>query len=417
MKCRKFTLFLAVHRARVTEEKEDKTRRKQNMPDPLYDFLDTLRGALDGKTFVKLSLSHYKGSDKDLKNIYVRPVTIKRENKLGFTYRYKTRDITKNYSIEDGLAIIAQNLKDSFEGATLLSTKFDLTLDKGKLKKAPPSQITAPDASHDRAKTRLIEAKGVHYLHALKITDAKGEVYKNAQDKFRQINKYAEIMAPLLKDFAPEHTIKIVDIGAGKGYLTFALYDYLQNQGQPAAITGVEFREDLVNICNTIARESGFSGLHFEKVSAGDYDCTGTDVIIALHACDTATDDAIAKGVAAGSRVIVVAPCCHKQIRREMEKSAQNSDAAFMLEHGIYRERMGEMITDSLRGMMLEYHGYTVKIFEFISSEHTAKNIIITAVKKPDAAKRPEILDKIKAAKEAFGIQDHYLEKFLLPHE
>jgi precorrin-6B methylase 2 len=385
------------------------------MNEKTRQFLQKFQESLERGDFIKLTLSQYKGGDKTLKNIYARKVLIKREEHLSFIYRHKTNDITKNFSLAEGMSLIERALSNDFDGATLFTTEMDLTLDKGKLKTAKPSQKKPEHEGHDRIKNRLIEAGNAPYLHALKITDENGKVYKTAQDKFRQINKYVEIMSPLVKEMGAGQLKKIVDIGSGKGYLTFALYDYLHKLGFDTQIIGVEYREDMVRLCNSIAGHSGFNALKFVQASAQDYNCSGADAIIALHACDTATDDALAKGVEAGAGIIVVAPCCHKQIRREMESAKEWDGLDFMLSHGIYRERMGEMITDGLRGLMLEYHGYTVKIFEFISSEHTAKNIMIVATKTESAAKRPEKLDEIISIKKRFGITQHYLERFLLP--
>lgn len=378
------------------------------------ELMDKLRSALDDETFIKLTLSQYKGGDKTLKNIYARKAIIKREARLSFTYRHKTNDITKNYGLDEGISLIERALIADFDGATLFTTDYDLVLDKGRLKTAKPSQAQPAQAGHDRVKNRMIEATGAPYLHALKITDEKGSVYKTAQDKFRQINKYVEIISPLAKEMGVERLKKIIDIGSGKGYLTFALYDYLHKSGFETQVTGVEYRADMVALCNKIAGDSQFAFLNFVQASAQDYDCSGADAIIALHACDTATDDAIAKGVKAGAEIIVVAPCCHKQIRREMENAKSWDGLDCIFKHGIYRERMAETITDALRGLMLEYHGYTVKIFEFISSEHTAKNIMIVGTKVQDAQLRPEKLDEIQAMKARFGIERHYLEQFLL---
>lgn len=378
------------------------------------EFLSALQESLKDGSFVKLTLGQYKGAEDSLKNIYVRKILIKQAEKLGFTYRYQTRDITKNFDLDEGVSKISEALNAGFAGATLMSTRFDLTLDKGRIKKAKPSHKEAPSAAHDRAKMRMIEPKSAGYLHALKITDAKGEVYKNAQDKFRQINKYVEIMSGLAQELGPDRLRKVVDVGAGKGYLTFALYDYLQAHGFTPEVIGVEYRVDLVTLCNDIAQDAGFSGLRFEQANAQDFDYSGANMVIALHACDTATDDAIAKGVAAGAEVIVVAPCCHKQVRREMEAGKARNDLDFVLKHGIYRERTAEMVTDGLRGLMLEYHGYAVKIFEFISSEHTAKNIMIVATKNKAAPEQEKLRQEIESVKAYFGIERHYLEQFLL---
>jgi SAM-dependent methyltransferase len=266
---------------------------------------------------------------------------------------------------------------------------------------------------HDRQKNRFIEATGQSYLHDLKITDAAGNVYQNAQDKYRQINKYVEILSTLIKNIPADKLRRVVDMGSGKGYLTFALYDYLHNTlHYDTAVTGVEYRTDLVDLCNDIAKRADFKKLDFVQGSIDDFDSNGTDILIALHACDTATDDAIAKGIAAGSELIVVAPCCHKQIRREIEAHKAINDLDFVMKHGIFVERQAEMVTDALRALILEYCGYSTKVFEFISDAHTPKNILIVGTRNPKAQLHdPQILQKIHAAKNYFGIKIHHLER------
>jgi hypothetical protein len=204
-------------------------------------------------------------------------------------------------------------------------------------------------------------------------------------------------------------------MGAGKGYLTFALYDYLANElHKQTFVKGVEYRKDLVDLCNNIANESQLSGLNFVQGSITDFDSTGTNVLIALHACDTATDDAIYKGILAGADLIVVAPCCHKQIRREIEKYKMQNELDFLVKHGIFMERQAEMVTDGIRSLIMEYFGYTTKVFQFVSDVHTPKNVMITGEKKSKtASQKAEILEKIQAAKKFFGISSHYLETLM----
>jgi hypothetical protein len=146
-------------------------------------------------------------------------------------------------------------------------------------------------------------------------------------------------------------------------------------------VTGVEMRPDLVRLCNGIARDSNLANLEFVDGTIQKYDATGANILIALHACDTATDDAILKGISAGASLIVVAPCCHKQIRREMESGKKQNELEILTRHGIFMERQAEMVTDSLRALILEYFGYSVKVFEFVGGEHTPKNVMIAATK------------------------------------
>ena len=378
----------------------------------IMKFSSAIEGSLQDGSFVKLALGDYRGTEDQLKNIHVRKIQIKREEKLSFTYRYKTRDIVKNQSLVEGVAHIREALASGFRVATLFTTAFDLVLENQSLKKKEPSHTAPVSSGHDCDKKRLIGTENKVYLRALNMTDAKGAVFKSAQDKYRQINKYVEILSGLVQGIAPDHLKKIIDMGSGKGYLTFALYDYLIGMGLRPEVTGVEYRSELVTLCNQIAEDARFQGLHFAQGSIADYDCSGVNILIALHACDTATDDAIYKGIRAGAELIVVAPCCHKQIRREIEKSRSQNDLGFLMKHGIFVERQAEMVTDGLRALIMEYFGYSTKVFEFISDAHTPKNILIVG-RKRTSSHDPAVLKQIKAAKAYFGIETHHLEKML----
>lgn len=380
------------------------------MNEAMSQLIDATKQAVSSGTFVKIALSAYKGGEPDLKKITARRIVIKREEKLSFTYRYKTRDLVRNYAFGEAYGLIADALDSGFTAATLFTTEFDLSYPA--MTKAPPAAKEVPDPRHDRSKKRLVETAGKKYLQDLKITDASGAVLKSAQDKYRQIDKYVEILSGLIKNIDSSKIKNIVDMGAGKGYLTFALYDYMKNAASiPATVTGVEYRKDLVDFCNKIAQNAAFENLKFVQGTVEDFDASNTDILIALHACDTATDDAIAKGIAAGAELIVVAPCCHKQIRNQIEQGKKKNDLEFLLKYGIFLEREAEMVTDGIRALILEYYGYTTKVFEFISDAHTPKNVMIVATKNAKASPKPEILQKIKDAKDYFGIGYHHLEK------
>ncbi|MCC7305800.1 MAG: SAM-dependent methyltransferase, partial [Alphaproteobacteria bacterium] len=367
----------------------------------MSEFIKAFGQSLPG-SFVKLSLSGYRGGEADLKKIDIRKIIVKGAEKLSFTYHYKTRDIVKNYDTQEATAKLKTFLPD-FRNGILFTTAFDLHLENGKTKKRPATHTETPPTGHDQKKNRQVDAARP-YLHALGITDAKGHVLKTAQDKYRQIDKYIEILGGLLKD----RDIKtIADMGSGKGYLTFALYDHLSDKN--VKVTGVEARPDLVKLCNKIAKDSGFTNLHFTEGTIENYDASGTDVLIALHACDTATDDAILKGIKAGAEVIVAAPCCHKQIRREMEKSKKKNELSSLTRHGIFLERQAEMVTDTLRALYLEYAGYSTKVFEFVAGEHTPKNVMITAVRS-SGGRSSETLQKINEIRDFFGISFHPLQ-------
>jgi len=386
----------------------------------LEEFRHLITTALNDGTFIKVTLAGYNGSEADLKNIYVKMVVIKRLPSLAFTYRYKTRDIVKNYNYQEGTDLIFSSLDTGFRNCTCFTAGHDLVLSfhqtKGYFLNKNKGSMTVPvKISHDKEKARLLPAVEKPYLRDLRITDKDGVVFKNAQDKYKQINQYVALLEPLLKALPEGKVSNIADMGSGKGYLTFALYDYLQNVlKQKVNVTGVEFRPDMVELCNRIAKDSGFGSLRFEEGTIEAYAAENIDVLIALHACDTATDDAIFKGIEAGAELIVVAPCCHKQIRNEMEKGKASNELDFITKHGIFMERQAVMVTDSIRALILEYFGYKTKVFEFISEANTPKNVLITGSKmKGPVTGQSEILDKIKKTKAYFGISYHHLEKLL----
>lgn len=390
----------------------------------IEQFISALEKSLKAQTFVKISLGNYKGDEEALKHILVRKVVIKREDKLAFTFRYKTRDVVKNFTYGEGINLISEYLLSGFKIGTLFTIQKDLIyeeLNNGRvvLRETTASTKEVPKVSHDKEKARLIKPDSKSYLTALKITDVDGNVFKNAQDKFKQINHYIEILSSLIKEL-PDGTIKkVADMGSGKGYLTFALYDYLHSVLKlESEVIGVEYRQDMVDLCNDVAEKSSFDKLNFVQGTIEDYNANDVNLLIALHACDTATDDAIFKGINANAELIVVAPCCHKQIRREIEKNKVKNDVSFLTKYGIFLERQAEMVTDGIRALILEYFGYKTKVFEFISDAHTPKNVLVVGVKRAESLKnkaeserQAEVLQKIKASKEYFGIGYHHLER------
>jgi SAM-dependent methyltransferase len=353
-----------------------------------------------------------------LKNIYFRPVSLKSGLKLAFNYRYQTRDEVKNYTPDEAIARLEALLGNELLNADLFTTEQDISLQFGKngvptLTRRKPSQAQAPDTAHNREKHRLLDP-AAPWLHLLGITNAQGDVLSTAQDKWRQINKYLEIIESLVREHPLPNEAHIADMGSGKGYLTFALYDFLTaHLGLSVRITGIELRPKLVEFCQKTAQHVGFQHLKFIAQDINTYRPEHLDMLIALHACDTATDMAIAAGIREAAKIIVVAPCCHKQIRKEMDT---RNELAPVLRHGILEERQAEILTDGIRSLLLEAEGYKTAVFEFISTEHTAKNVMITAVKNPQQttdARRKEALNKVAALKSGFGIQTHFLETLL----
>ena len=381
-------------------------------------FLAALDESLAGDSFVKLTLAKYRGPDPGLKNVYVRPVTLKGGARLSFLHRYKTRDEVRNHTHEEAAGLVRALLGADFASGHLFTSREDLRLDvsrrgEARLERHPPTFAGAEPAGHDRRKRRAVEAAGSVYLQALGVTNERGEVRPAMGDKFRQINKFVEIVAGLYESspLAGGREVSAVDMGSGKGYLTFAVYDYFNNVlGLRATVRGVESRPELVRLCNDVARRAGFERLSFEAGHIGEFGLPGADLLIALHACDTATDDALYKGVAAGASVIVTAPCCHKEVRPQIEAPPQLRG---VLRHGHLLEREAESVTDSLRALLLESAGYRVKVFEFVSNEHTRKNTMIAAVRREGGADREEALREYRSLKEFYGIREQRLESLL----
>ncbi len=377
-------------------------------------FLAALEAAIADGTLVRLALRMPCGADETLKSVDIKPATIRDQLKLSFTLHHQTRDLTQNHPPAGAIGQVRRLIEKDFRQAFLYTTLFDLSYDaQGKtprLRQSEPTSKAPASLAHDRAKARPIPAAGKPWLAALGVTGADGQVLKAAGDKFRQINRYVEILAPLLEAIPAGRLNRVVDMGAGKGYLTFAVADYLRHTlDRPAEVVGVEFRPDLVAFCNATAAETGAGNLSFTQGTIESFDATGADVLIALHACDTATDDAIAKGISAGAELIVVAPCCHKQIRREMEAGSKGTALDFVTRHGIFLERQAEMVTDAMRAMILEHFGYSTRVFEFISDVHTPKNVLIVATK-TRRGRDEAALKRLEEAKAFFGIRKHYLE-------
>jgi SAM-dependent methyltransferase len=389
--------------------------------DPKRQFEQMLAASIESHAFIKLTLGKYRGQEAGLSQVSARLVQIKSDLKLSLTYRYQTREIVKNYAIAAGIDLIAELLGAEFMSGTVFTTQQDIQLEYSKKLKpriavAKPSLQGQVDAqAHDHQKIRPIPAEHNPYLVALGVTTEQGKVAKNMEDKFRQINKFIEIVGGLVEssELASRERISVLDMGAGKGYLTFALYDFLNNRlGKAATVVGIESRSGLVDFCNSIAQSVGFDRLQFEQGTIKDAAASAADITIALHACDTATDDALYRGIQAQSALIILSPCCHKQIRRQMQPEPVLQD---LLKFGILLERQAEIVTDGLRALLLELSGYEAKVFEFIDAEHTSKNLMIVGVKSSRTVDRERILGQIRAIKQLYGIKLHYLEALLFP--
>ncbi len=385
------------------------------MSETLEKFLNRVAESAEQSTLVKMTLSKPAQKHDELRNVYVKPVLIKEKRLFAFTYHYERRDEVKNYDATQMLDILREMVPNRFLNAVLFTVREDVTLlvsSKGKatMQTKKVQECREQNLEHDKQKNRLINPANP-WWYQLGLTTREGKVTADMQHKFKQIYKYAEIVESLIKPMKFDGTVHIADMGAGKGYLTFALYELLtQKLNMEVDIKGVEIRPDLVLKINEIINSNHLKGLEFVESSIEAYHPEKLDVLIALHACNTATDDAIASGIKAGAKLIVCAPCCHKQIRQEMECSGKVNA---IIQYGIFLERQAVMITDTIRALILEYFGYKTQVMEFIEMEHTPKNVLLVGQKtskKPDKAR---ILQQINELKAQYGIKKHYLETIL----
>ena len=389
------------------------------MPDsPRSRFLAKLDASLRAGAFVKLTLSEYRGAETGLRNVYARAVELRDGAHVSLVWRYATRDVTKNVPLGEATATLGRLLGADFGRAHLFTTTGDWQLQcdaggEGKLKASRPAFAVAPVPAHDQKKRAPLAVGDAPFLRALGVTSAAGEARPGMADKLRQIQRFVEILGHLVDDspLRDRRELRVLDMGAGKGYLTFATAAYFRDRGVDAQVTGVEARADLVELTNGVASETGFPHLHFERGAIGDFAAEGAvDLLIALHACDTATDDALHHGIRAGASLILAAPCCHKEIRAQLQPPPVLRD---VLRHGILAEREAEIATDGIRALLLEIHGYKASVFEFISTEHTGKNLMIAAHKRTQPHDPAPLRERLHALLAFYGVREQRLARLL----
>jgi SAM-dependent methyltransferase len=381
--------------------------------DPLDELL-----ALVEQPFIKLVLSKPRAGAGDLVRVTVRPVTLKGEAQLSLVYTHATRDITKNLALADALTALRALLTDRLANAHLFTELEEvqlLTSKKGRqaLLRHKASAPTEARAAHDREKHRYIDLSQP-FLTALGVTNEQHQLVPAMARKWKQINKFVEVLDHALSQTALKQAagIDVVDFGSGKGYLTFATHDHLRHTlGLPARVAGVELREDMVALCNGAVQRLALEALRIEQGDVRTVVPPKIDIMIALHACDTATDHAIHTGLRAGASIIMCSPCCHKELRPQL---LSPHPLRPILKHGVHLGQQAEMLTDGLRAMLLEACGYETQVFEFVSLEHTNKNKMILAVKRDrPAADAEAVWQQIADIKGFYGIQAQCLETLL----
>lgn len=387
-------------------------------------FMHLLRLALGSGQFGKLLLSGPVGDDEDVERLTVRAIELRGEPALSFLWRHRTKDITKNHAPEAGLGEIARLLGARFRNAHLHTATEEVQFAvsrKGRetlrVTRIDAAEAPAP-AVHDKAKHRPLEMAHPVWA-ALGLTHlVKGEpaLVPAMARKWKQINRFVEILSAAVDEAGLQGPVRVADFGSGKGYLTFAVHDWLQARGLAPRVTGIELRDDMVTLCNAVIEGEQLQGIRFDQGDVRTQAVQPLDVMIALHACDIATDHALHVGLQSGARIIMSSPCCHKELRPQMTLPEVLRP---MLQHGIHLGQEAEMVTDSLRALLLESQGYRTQVFEFIALEHTSKNKMILAVKAQGAAaaalaaRRPELLAQIAEIKRFYGLKEQRLEQLL----
>ena len=339
----------------------------------------------DGMMLAVLSGQRNKDKDTPAK-VRIRPVEIKGEICYQATATVGTKAVHKNYTADEVKDYIKDSLESGFsqlqiqgqsrDGTVLMSKKGRQTIKVKQHQPLEPVKIMA----HNRVKKYILrEGVPVPFLTDLGVMNKEGKVHQPAYDKFRQINRFLEFIEDILPALSREREITILDFGCGKSYLTFAMYYYLKElQNYDVKIIGLDLKEDVIRKCNKLAQKYGYEKLKFLHGDIADYEgVQKVDMVVTLHACDKATDYALAKAVEWDAEVILSVPCC----QHELNSQIKNELLAPVLKYGILKERMSALITDGIRAELLESKGYHTQILEFIDMEHTPKNLLIRAVK------------------------------------
>ena len=354
---------------------------------------------------IQMTLSNSRDADRAGK-VKIRPVLLKGEVMFQETVYRGTQVFHKNHTDKELLPRLVEYMENLFrqaelkgraqEAFVLVGKKGTVTVKRKKLSgEASEDGRNVDDLSHNRAKQYILqEGQPVDFLVELGVQTPDGRITKAKYDKFRQINRYLEYIEDVLDMLPSDRTIRIIDFGCGKSYLTFAMYYYLhQLRGRDIRVTGLDLKEDVIRHCNQLAENLCYDRLHFEQGDIQSYQGEdAVDMVVSLHACDKATDYALEKAVKWGAGVIMAVPCCQHELNGQIHCDILQP----VLQYGLIRERMSALITDALRADLLERQGYRVQILEFIDIEHTPKNLMIRAVKEAGMEKSARRMGAVK---------------------
>lgn len=355
------------------------------------DILNIFKDSINNNNFIKGIFSN-PTKESSYKKINLKPVQIKEEFFIQFESFVNNKAFHKNENLIDSFKILDEII-DTFKQILIVTSNQEIQVlqnKKGFSIKRKNTESKTLELSHNKQKNYILQDNTpIPFLIRLGVMSEVGKVSKEKFNKFRQINRYLEFIEDTLKELQEKklvgNSMKIIDFGCGKSYLTFALYHYLKNiKNLDIDVIGLDLKEDVINHCNTIAKDLNFNNLQFLKGDIKDFDIfKDVDLIFSLHACNNATDYSILKGLELGAKAILAVPCCQSEINQKIDKSSTtqlNGVLSPFGNHGILQERFSSLATDALRALSLELCGYNTKVMEFIDMEHTPKNILIKAI-------------------------------------
>ncbi len=369
----------------------------------------TLCAAFDGGKLIKAVFGGKRRKTIEYKKVTLRPVTIKGEYMYQAEYIYEKKVTHENIPFFDGIDFAVSLIQNEFKQVNLLTENEDIQILASKPEKPRitrrETKREAAKLQHDNRKNYMIpDGKPCDFLIRLGVMSEEGKVFKKHYAKFRQINRFLEISDDCFRYLPEKGRLRIIDFGCGKSYLTFALYHYLRIlRSRDVEIIGLDLKEDVIDFCNSVAGELGYEHLKFIHGDIADYESSGADMVVTLHACDTATDFALINAVKWHSKVILSVPCCQHELFSQIQEPVNDA----MLKYGIIKDKFTELLTDGLRGLKLEAAGYSVNMIEFTSLEHTSKNIMIKAVlpEKTNAAAAKKAASQYNDLKEMYRVK------------
>ncbi|MEG1164719.1 MAG: SAM-dependent methyltransferase, partial [Anaerovoracaceae bacterium] len=357
-------------------------------------------------SLIKMVFGDKRNKELEYNKVTIRPLLLHGTLAFQVEYTFEKKVTHENLSAEEAYYLAVSMAKEEFKKINIFTKDQDYQILASKLENAKiikkPASMTPASLDHNKTKKYIIPDKTpCDFLIRLGVMDEKGTVIQKHYNKFRQINRYLEIVEDVFPYLPTDKTLKIIDFGCGKAYLTFAIYHYLKVvKNRNVEIIGLDLKKDVIDFCNRVAKDLNYDDLKFLMGDIADYTNDYADMVVTLHACDTATDFALINAVAWNTKVILSVPCC----QHEMFSQISNDIHEPMLKHGILKDRLTEYLTDGLRGLKLESKGYEVAMIEFTSLEHTAKNIMIKAIRMGSPKS-----DKSKAAQEQYvQLRDFY---------